>query len=99
MAASLRGALGEHLLDNRRALHQHAHILGAHQLDLFLAQTELDETTTLRGDLLRLAGGRLARTNVRFLAECTTCTHFLLSFLTFKKLVARKGIEPLTLGL
>ena len=56
--------LGEHLLDDGGALHEHADILRAHQLDLFLAQPELDQTTALRGALAGLAGGRLARTNV-----------------------------------
>ena len=44
MAASLGGALREHLLDRSRTLHEHTHALIAHDLHLILAKTELDET-------------------------------------------------------
>ena len=37
-------------------------------MQVFLAQPELDQTTALRGALAGLAGGRLARTDVRLLA-------------------------------
>ena len=52
------------------------HILVAHALDVLGVHPELDETGALRLVLPRLAGRRLARTDMRFLAECATCTHF-----------------------
>ena len=71
-----RSLLGDHLLDDRRTLHEHAHGLVAHQLDLLLAKAELDQTAALRVRTASLAGRRLARTDMRFFTECTTCTHF-----------------------
>jgi hypothetical protein len=62
-------------LDNRRTLNKHANGFIAHELDVFFFHAELDETTALRGALAGLAGGRLARTDVRFFTECTTSTH------------------------
>ena len=63
------------------------------------AKAKLDETATLRRVLARLAGRRLARTNMRFLAECTTCTHSSALFLFFQKTGGEKGDRTLDLRL
>ena len=72
----LGGLLGDELLNDRRPLHEDADVLVAHLLDSLGVHAELDEACALRLALARLAGRRLARTDMRFLAECTTCTHF-----------------------
>ena len=98
MTASLGGTLREHLLDLGRTLHEHTHALVTHDLHFIFAKAKLDETATLRRVLARLAGRRLARTNMRFLAECTTCTHSSALFL-LSKTGGEKGDRTLDLRL